>query len=475
MTPETMENRYLADLISLSMPDKVTLAKANVQTVSDLLFKPPSDLANQCKGWHLKEINTVIDLVCNELREEPTTILRDGIHIEDGSFTTAESQLDETLGGGFRTGMLWEICGENNTGKTQLALQLSLAVQLPRTHGGACGSACYVTTRETLQTERLQQILDHHPILSSDSCGLSDIYTLKATNFGTLTRILTDLFPTFANSRAGATSVKPAKLLIIDTFTDLFDSSKHPEYEDLKQRARDLRQTSLLLHRLASTYQLAVVLLGATRISHPRFDGQDHSPGELSRDDQERWFSRGHSLRGEETHEALLGPIWSNQLNARIMMTRTLRTRSRHEVDPSVRDLDDARAAKRRRLDSSQPSSFTTASLQAVRDEQLTFRHLSVVFSSVAPAASCDYVILEQGLVAFPPEEAPPSTFLYASPVASQTSGTPWSSQVDGPPAPLPTPVATAGRTVTVAAAVEEEDEEESLWRLTQEQGDLFD
>lgn len=348
-------------------------------------------------------------------------------------------------------------------------------MQLPRSHRGACGSACYVTTRETLQTERLQQILDHHPILSSDSCGLSDIYTLKATNFGTLNRILFDLFPTFARSQAGAISMKPARLLIIDTFTDLFDSSKHPEYEDLKQRARDLRRTSLLLHHLASTYQLAVVLLGATRTSHPSFDGQDHSPGELSCDDQERWFLRGHSLRGEETHEALLGPIWSIQLNARIMMTRTLRTRSRHEVDPRVLDSDDARAAKRRRLDSSQPSSFATPSLQAAGDEQLAFRHLSVVFSSFAPVASCDYVILEQGLVAFPSEEPPPSTFLYASPVTSQTSGTPWSSQVGGPPAPLPSPVAIAGRTVSVAAAVGEEDEEESLWRLTQEQGDLFD
>ncbi|PIL23793.1 hypothetical protein GSI_13544 [Ganoderma sinense ZZ0214-1] len=409
-----MENRYLANLTSLSMPDKVALTKANVQTVSDLLLKPPSDLVKRCKGWGLTEINTIVDLVCNELREEPTTILHDGTYLKHHIFTTAGSQLDEALGGGFRTGMVWEICGEN----------------------------------------------------------LSDIHTLKATNFGTLTRILTDLFPTFANSRASVAGVKPAKLIIIDTFTDLFDSSRHPEYEDLKQRARDLRQASLLLHQIASSYQLAVVLLGSTRTSHPRFDGQDHSPGELSCDDQERWFSRGRSLRGEETHEALLGPIWSNQLNARIMMTRTLRMRSRHEVDPRIRDSEDARTAKRRRLDSTQASSIAT-SLQAAGDEQLAFRHLSIVFSSVAPPASCDYVILEQGLVAFPPEEPPPSTFLYASPAASQTSSTTWSSQAGVPLVPNLHPRPPDERSVT--AAVEEEDEEESLWRLTQEQGDLFD
>lgn len=363
----------------------------------------------------------------------------------------------------------------SNAGKTQLALQLSLAVQLPQRLGGIYGSACYVTTRETLQTERLQQIIDHHPVLSSSSCGLSDIYTLKAINFGALTRILTDLFPDFAHPRAGVTGAKPAKLLIIDTFTDLFDSSKHPEYDDLKQRARDLRHVSLLLHQLVSNYQLAVVLLGATRTSHPRLDGQDHSPGELSCNDQERWFSRGHSLRGEEAHEALLGPIWSNQLNVRIMMTRTLRTRTRSEVDPRSRDSENGRAAKRRRLDSSQPS--FSSSTQPTGDEQLAFRHMSVMFSSIAPAASCDYVILERGIVAFPPEEPPPSTFLYASSVASQSGGTPWSSQVGDALARAHAPaLSAAGATAPPAVAmVEEEDDEESLWRLAQEQGGLFD
>ncbi|TBU66060.1 hypothetical protein BD310DRAFT_803211 [Dichomitus squalens] len=364
--------------------------------------------------------------------------------------------------------MLWEICGENNAGKTQLALQLSLAVQLPPERGGVSGSACYVTTREALQTDRLQQMMDQHPVLSGESCGLSDVYTLKAFSFGALCRILTDLFPTFADSRMDVAGLKPAKLLLIDTFTDFFDSSRHTEYEDLKQRARDLRQTSLLLHRLASKYQLAVVLLAATRASNSHFDGRDPSPRELSYADQECWFSRGHSLRGEETHEAILGHVWPSQVNARIMMTRTLRRRSRHEVDPNFRDSANGRAAKRRRLDSSQP--FAGPS-QSAGEEQLAYRHLSVIFSSAAPVASCDYVILEQGVVAFTPEEPPPSTFLYALPAASQPSSTPWSSQIAPPHTTAPTP----GIVQAPDPPVEEEDEEESLWRLTQDHGDLFD
>lgn len=84
---------------------------ASVQTVFDLLLKPPSELAKKCKVWQLTDVNRIIDLVCNELCEEPV-ILCHGLHQKDDQFTTGEPQLDETLGGGFQTGVLWEICGE---------------------------------------------------------------------------------------------------------------------------------------------------------------------------------------------------------------------------------------------------------------------------------------------------------------------------------------------------------------------------
>ena len=81
-----------------------------MQTVSDLLLKPTADLAKKCRlTW--KEMDVLVDLVCNELHEEPVDLV-DIAHWGDEKITTGDTQLDETLGGGFRTCMLWEICGE---------------------------------------------------------------------------------------------------------------------------------------------------------------------------------------------------------------------------------------------------------------------------------------------------------------------------------------------------------------------------
>ncbi|KAF9653174.1 hypothetical protein BDM02DRAFT_3070359, partial [Thelephora ganbajun] len=53
--------------------------------------------------------------------------------------TTGDATLDHALGGGILTGMVWEFVGESASGKTQLAMQLSLLVQLPPELGGLSG------------------------------------------------------------------------------------------------------------------------------------------------------------------------------------------------------------------------------------------------------------------------------------------------------------------------------------------------
>ncbi|KAI0807241.1 P-loop containing nucleoside triphosphate hydrolase protein [Fomes fomentarius] len=407
-------------------------------------------------------MEAIMNLVCKEL-DRPPALLRDVAHLGEERFTSGESALDDILGGGIYTGMLWEISGENNAGKTQLALQLSLTVQLPTKFGGLFGAACYITNREELQTERLKQMIDCHPILSPQFCGLPDIYTVRAPNFAAFLRVLTETVTQFAEERASSPHLKPAKLVVVDTFSDYFDADKNPDYADLYLRARHLRQSSLLLMQLATKHRLAVVLLCSTRETRPRIDGHDRSAGELRYSDQARWFSRAHTVVGEDAHEGTLGHIWPNQLNARLMMSRTNRTRLRSEVDPTY---DEGRGAKRRKLDSS-----AVHSSQPDGDGRIAFRRLSVIFSSVATPASCDYVILEQGVVALVPEDPLPSTFLYATSTPGGVS--PRSrhslSNVIGPPLPLPTPPPQA------AASAMEDDEDEMFWELTQDQAELFD
>ena len=285
-------------------------------------------------------------------------------------------------------------------------MQLALTVQLPPNQGGVSGSAYYICTREALRTERLQQIIDGHPLLSPQWCGLCNVHTQKAPSYNVLLRLLKEAFPAAHKSSQDA---YPGKLLIIDTFSDLFDATKDPTYDDRYLRAKHLREVSLVLHRLAADHKLAILLLSSSQFSPVRIDDYETAPDLLLYADQERWFSRAHSMPGEDAHEGSLGLIWSNQLNARIMMSRTTRTRARVDVDP---DAYGERPNKKMRLDTSSASAGSG-------DEPIPFRRMSVIFSSVAPPASCDYVVVRRGVVGSTAIEPPPSTFMYTNPMAS--------------------------------------------------------
>jgi len=72
--------------------------------------------------------------------------------------TTSSKELDDLLGGGVETGSLIEFFGEFRTGKTQLAHQLCVNVQLPKDQGGLEGTALYIDTEGTFRPERIIQM-----------------------------------------------------------------------------------------------------------------------------------------------------------------------------------------------------------------------------------------------------------------------------------------------------------------------------
>ena len=72
--------------------------------------------------------------------------------------TTGSKKLDELLGGGLETQSITEISGEYGTGKTQLAHQLCINVQLPKDQGGLEGAALYHDVEDTFSIARIKQI-----------------------------------------------------------------------------------------------------------------------------------------------------------------------------------------------------------------------------------------------------------------------------------------------------------------------------
>ena len=90
--------------------------------------------------------------------------------------TSGGQNLDDLLGGGFEPGAVTEIFGEYRTGKTQIAHQLCVNVQLPNEQGGLEGNALYIDTEGTFRPERIIQMadakdLDYNQILKNITVG----------------------------------------------------------------------------------------------------------------------------------------------------------------------------------------------------------------------------------------------------------------------------------------------------------------
>ncbi|KAG2149170.1 Rad51B protein, partial [Suillus clintonianus] len=353
--------------------------------LSDLLLSTPSDISRTARIPPL-EVTRILQAACREC-VSPINKIKDWPLEGEEKFTTGDADLDSMLGGGIRTGMLWEIVGESAAGKTQFALQLSLLVQLPSRLGGVLGSAFYLTVASQLQTTRMEQILNTHPLLSPSLCSFANIQHASVPTIDKLIFVLSKSLPQYIFANDQNSSSKPLKLIVIDAIAELFHTSKRTTTQFLVERSRRLSEIGTLLHSLASKHQIAILVLNEVSDTIDR-DIAPLNSGQVGYKDQFRWFGRTDSVLGEGKKEATLGLVWSNQLNARIFLSRTGRRRYLEESE------------RPRKI---QKSISATSSNNSVGDEQpLLIRRLTVVFSSVCDPASCDYIVTAEGISVIP-------------------------------------------------------------------------
>lgn len=203
------------------------------------------------------------------------------------------------------------------------------------------------------------------------------------------------------SSSASTKSDMPVRLLVIDSLAELFADSGQSSTLTLAERSRNLSEISVMLHRLASEHQLAIVIVNnVVDVFSATHDADAGRHGELIYNDQARFFGRADSLAGEDRKSAALGLVWANQINARIMLTRTGR---RRYVDESERvAVKRARPVGRLRP----PNSSSSASVRSTPQQQATesqdqttlIRRLNIIFSSVCSPGWLDFVITSQGV-----------------------------------------------------------------------------
>ena len=131
---------------------------------------------------------------------------------EVGKISTGSKVFDELLGGGFESQSIIELFGEYGSGKTQVAHQLCVIVQLPKEQGGLEGEAFYIDTENTFRPERIVQMAEAYELNPEEV--LSKIHVARAYN-SSHQMLLVDKVKELSKEA-------PARLLVVDSLTAHF-------------------------------------------------------------------------------------------------------------------------------------------------------------------------------------------------------------------------------------------------------------
>ncbi|MDY6959356.1 MAG: DNA repair and recombination protein RadA [Halobacteriota archaeon] len=131
--------------------------------------------------------------------------------------STGSNSLNELLGGGLETQSISEFYGEFGSGKTQVAHQLAVNVQLPVDEGGLNGSTIIIDTENTFRPERINQMADGAGLDFEEA--LKNIHVARAYNSNHQILLMERASELAQNLQA---TEKPVKLLIVDSVTAHF-------------------------------------------------------------------------------------------------------------------------------------------------------------------------------------------------------------------------------------------------------------
>lgn len=184
-----------------------------------------------------------------------------------GWISTGSNQLDSLLGGGIETQAVTEVFGEFGSGKTQLAHQLSVNVQLPPERGGLDGKAIYIDTENTFRPRRILSMAEGLGLDPKEV--LQKIFVARSIN--------TDQQLLIAEKAQSLIDKEGVRLLVVDTLTSLF-RAEFVGRETLAERQQKLARHLLTLHRIADLKNVAVFVTNQVQARPDLFFGDPTRP-----------------------------------------------------------------------------------------------------------------------------------------------------------------------------------------------------
>ena len=210
----------LEDLPGVGSATAEKLREAGYHSVEAIAVATPAELAAAAEiseGVAAKIINAAREAVDIGGFETGEKILERRKNIR--KLTTGSKALDSLLGGGIETQAITEFYGEFGSGKTQIAHQLAVNVQLPEEQGGLNGSAIIIDTENTFRPERIVEMANALGIEPEEA--LKNIHVARAYN-SNHQMLLVEKAVELAEELKE--SEKPVRLLVIDSATAHFRS-----------------------------------------------------------------------------------------------------------------------------------------------------------------------------------------------------------------------------------------------------------
>jgi DNA repair protein RadA len=167
-----------------------------------------------------------------------------------GKLTTCSEELNNLFGGGIETQAITEFFGKFGSGKTQLAHQLAVSVQLPVEKGGLDAGAIYIDTENTFRPERIQDMAKALKLDPDEALGRIQI--ARAYN--------SDHQMLLAEKASEIVREKNVRLVIVDSLTAHF-RAEYTGRGTLADRQQKLnRHMHTLQRKIADLHNTAVVV-----------------------------------------------------------------------------------------------------------------------------------------------------------------------------------------------------------------------
>jgi len=220
----TMNEISIEDLPGIGPATAEKLKDAGFNSVDAIAVASPSELAATAEIGE----STATKIIAAARRcadvggfETGDAILRRREEI--GRLKLGCDEVDTMMGGGFETQAITEVYGEFGSGKTQIAHQLAVNVQLPVDMGGLDGSVIILDTENTFRPDRIAGMVEglskRYDMNYDPEDFLKNIHVARAYNSNHQI-LLMDTASELADSLRDAE--KPVRLLIIDSLTAHF-------------------------------------------------------------------------------------------------------------------------------------------------------------------------------------------------------------------------------------------------------------